>query len=121
MSKMNDMKKNASLVTPRNRSDVQDKGLAADGMMGDGVNRADNCWSGNQYRGGKTVESTMTNVGMGPRVGNKSSSADPVGPSATRDAKRLTIATAAQGGKINGGAARKEWPNADKINVGMKK
>jgi hypothetical protein len=99
----------------------KESSLAFDGMAGDGVNRADNCWSGNQYRGGKTVESTMTNVGMGPRVGNKSSSADPIGPSATRDAKKLTIATAAQGGKINGGAARKEWPNADKINVGMKK
>ena len=121
MSKMNDMKKNASVVKPRNRSDVQDSGLAASGMAGDGVNRAANPYAGNQYRGGKRVESTQTNVGMGPRVGNKSSSADSVGPSATKDAKKLTIATAAQGGKINGGAARKEWPNPDSINVGMKK
>jgi hypothetical protein len=96
---------------------MKDSNLDFDGMGGDGVNRAGNKWSGNQFA------STMKeNFGTpaSARKGNASSSAMDVGPSATKDKKSLTIATAAQGGKINGGATAKGFGNPDKINVGNK-
>ena len=115
----NDMKANASTVKPRVGADQKDKGLAAAGMMGDGVNRmkgGSHC--ANPYTIGDKALSM--NKGMGPRKGNASSSAMNVGPSATRDPHKLTIATA-KGGKIDGGAARKPFAGSpDKINVGMK-
>lgn len=58
------------------------------------------------------------NVGMGPRHGNASSSPVQVGKPATKDALKKTIATASQGGRINGGATVKGFGNPDKINVG---
>ena len=115
----NDMKANASTVKPRVGADQKDKGLAAAGMMGDGVNRmkgGSHC--ANPYTIGD--KATSINKGMGPRKGNASSSAMNVGPSATRDPHKLTIATA-KGGRIDGGAARKPFAGTpDKINVGMK-
>lgn len=92
-----------------------DMNLAFDGMAGDGVNRMTNKYAGNQS-GLKSKE----NYGMGPRKGNASSSPDKVGPSVTKDKHKMTIATASQGGKINGGAEARCPANPNKINVGMK-
>lgn len=92
---------------------MKKENLDFDGMAGDGVNRAANRFAGNHMN-----SAMKENYGMGPRRGNASSAADDVGPSATRDKHKLTIATASQGGRINGGATVKQWPNADKINVG---
>jgi hypothetical protein len=58
------------------------------------------------------------NYGNKTFKGNASDSAMKVGPSATKDPLKMTIATAAQGGKINGGATAKCPANPDKINVG---
>jgi hypothetical protein len=87
------------------------------GMAGTGVNRQ----SGNQYCHNPMpgfANPDMINAGRGPVKGNASSSPDRIGPPATRDRLKMTIATAAQGGRINGGANCKTWPNPDKINVG---
>ena len=87
---------------------MKTENLDFDGLAGDGVNRSGNKWSGNQH-GGKAGG----NYGMGPRVGNRSPEAG------GKDNK--VIATAAQGGKINGGAQAKCPSNPDKINVGTPK
>jgi hypothetical protein len=87
----------------------KDTNLDFDGMAGTGVNRKAASYAGNQS--GKTMP---MNVGMGPRTGNASSSSDMKGI----DHKK-TIATAAQGGKINGGATCKPFGNPSKINVGI--
>lgn len=92
-----------------------DSNLDFDGMAGNGVNRSGNKYSGNQY-----ATTMKENFGQGPRVGNKSDSSLQPGPSVTKDPKKLTIATASQGGRINGGATAKCPANPDKINVGMK-
>lgn len=88
----------------------KDANLDFNGMSGDGVNRKSGCYTGNQY--GATMP---MNVGIGPRKGNASSAAISLGAPAAKK----TIATAAQGGKINGGATAKGFGNADKINVGI--
>lgn len=93
--------------------DQGDKNLDFNGQAGDGVNRAGNKYAGNQFS-----TKMKENYGMGPRKGNASSSPDKVGPSATRDPHKLTIATAAQGGKINGGAEAKCPANPDAIYIG---
>ena len=117
----NDMRANASTVKPRTNSSQTDMGLAAAGMMGDGVNRAKNAYAKNQYSG-HSNDGRLVNMGMmaSQRTGNASSSPKAVGPSPTKDARKKTIATAAQGGKINGGTVCKGFPNPDAINVGMK-
>ena len=96
---------------------ASDSNLDFDGMAGDGVNRMsgkDYCH--NPMSGFKNPD--MINVGRGPLKGNASSAPEKVGPSATRDPHKLTIATASQGGKINGGTGRASFKNPDKINVG---
>jgi hypothetical protein len=70
---------------------------------------------GQQYSGNKSGLTAKANYGMGPRKGNASDSFTSVGPSVTRDAHKKTIATAGQGGKINGGAGCKYPANPDKI------
>jgi len=87
----------------------KDANLDFDGMAGTGVNRKASSYAGNQHGG-----AAGGNYGMGPRTGNKSSSSLLNGVSPD-----VTIATAAQGGKINGGATCKPFGNADKINLGI--
>lgn len=98
---------------------ASDSNLDFDGMAGNGVNRRSGSTScANRFSLGAKADSI--NKGKGPTKGNASSSAMNVGPSATKDPHKLTIATA-KGGKINGGAARKPFGGApDKINVGNK-
>ena len=98
---------------------ASDSNLDFDGMAGDGVNRAKNRYAHNQWSG-HSNDGRDVNKGLmqSQRKGNASSSPMKVGPSATRDPHRLTIATASQGGKINGGTTVKGFGNPDKINVG---
>jgi hypothetical protein len=94
-----------------------DSNLDYAGMAGDGVNRQ----SGNQYCHNPMAgfaNPDRINAGRGPLKGNASSSPEKVGPPATRDALRQTIATAGQGGRINGGTTVTGFKNPDKINVG---
>ena len=92
-----------------------DANLDFDGMAGDGVNRAANRYAGNQLG-----LSMKENYGSGPRKGNASDSGIErgIGPSATRDKHKQTIATASQGGRIDGGTTVKGFANPDKINLG---
>ena len=96
---------------------MKSEDLSFDGMAGDGVNRAPNKYAHNQWSG-HSNDGRDVRFGMGPRKGNASSSPKTGGPSATRDPHKMTIATAAQGGKINGGANPHCPPNADKIYYG---
>lgn len=93
--------------------------LDFDGMAGNGVNRAGK--NNGSYSGNQSGLSMKENFGNKTFKGNASDSAMKVGPSATKDKARMTIATAAQGGKINGGATAKCPSNPDKINAGMKR
>lgn len=99
-----------------------DANLDFDGMAGNGVNRAANRYAHNQWSG-HSNDGRDVRFGRGPTVGNKSSSSMcDCGPGVTKDAHKLTIATAKQGGKINGGAHAKAFAGSpDSINVGMKK
>jgi hypothetical protein len=112
----NTMKANEGLYKPVRRSDQSGDGeaFAFNGQMGDGVNRAKNRFAGNQS--GLTL---AENYGSGPRKGNESDSGDErkIGPSATKDSHRLTIATAGQGGRIDGGAEARCPANPDKIYI----
>ena len=119
----NDMKANASTVKPRMGADQRDSGLASSGMAGDGVNRMknDRGYCHNPYTIGDKSDRINKGLMQSQRKGNASSAPDKVGPSVTKDPHKLTIATAAQGGRIDGGATVKCFPGyPDKINVGMK-
>ena len=93
-----------------------DSNLDYAGMAGNGVNRMSQTGCANPMAGFKNPD--MINKGRGPLKGNASSSPEKVGPPATRDALRQTIATAGQGGRINGGTSVTGFKNPDKINVG---
>lgn len=89
-----------------------DANLDFDGMAGNGVNRANCGYCGNQS--GLTMKE---NFGNKTFKGNASDSPMAVGPGVTKDKLKQTIATASQGGKINGGAERKCPANPDKIYI----
>lgn len=91
----------------------KEDGMAFDGMAGTGVNRA-----GNKYAGNYSGLVAKENYGAGPTKGGALSQPTGPGKPATRDAYRTAPATAAQGGRINGGATVKSPANSDKINVG---
>ena len=111
-----DMRPNSGVSHTTSRVQTGDgEDWAFNGQMGDGVNR---------MSGGISCANPMTigdaalsmNYGMGPRTGNASSSPRAVGPSATRDKPRLTIATAAQaGGCIDGGTQVRQPANPNQI------
>lgn len=90
--------------------------LDFDGMAGNGVNR-----SANKYAGNQSGMKMPMNAGNKTFKGNASDSFTNVGPSATKDKHKQTIATASQGGRIDGGATAKCPSNPDKINMGMKR
>jgi len=118
----NDMKKDQGLYKPvRGASQMGDgEDFAFNGQMGDGVNRAKNIYAHNQWSG-HSNDGRDVDFGRGPTRGNQSSSPRHGGMSVTRDPHKMTIATASQGGRIDGGAMCKGFPNPDSINVGMKK
>ena len=93
-------------------------GLAFNGQGGEGYSRSSyKC--ANQYTG-KSNDGALINKGRGPTKGNQSDSGIErgIGPSVTGDPQKKTIATAGQGGRINGGTTVKGFANPDKINVG---
>lgn len=105
-----DMKKNVGYQPATRRSDQSGDGedFAFNGQMGDGVNRMkDTGVCRNPHTIGPRADSQ--NYGLGPRTGNASSSPK-MGAKAA-----MTIATAAQGGKIAGGASAHCPANPDKI------
>mgnify|MGYP003345195644 CR=1 FL=1 len=118
----NDMKKDSGTShEPRRRDQAGDGAdFAFNGQMGDGVNGhgTNGRHAGNQLSHLKMKE----NYGMGPRHGNASDSGDErdIGPSATKDAHRLTIATASQGHPVGRMSQPGKFANPDAINVGMK-
>ena len=101
--------------------------FAFNGQMGDGVNR-------DSSREGLCVNpmahlvknSDAINHGLkeSQRRGTASDSTGDrmasIGPSATRDPNKLTIATASQGHPVGKERAVPRFPNPDAINVGMK-
>ena len=111
-----DMKPNSGAygINPRAKTTSQagdGADFAFNGQMGDGVNRSkDTGTCANPYSIGDRAVSQ--NYGSGPRTGNASSS------SGMAPKGKLTIATAAQGGRIQGGAEVKCPANPDKINSG---
>ena len=98
---------------------ASDSNLDFDGMAGDGVNRARNRYAHNTWSG-HSNDGRDVNMGLmqSQRRGNTSSSPKDVGPSATRDKRKLTIATASQGMPIGSGFHCPSYGNPDKINVG---
>ena len=98
---------------------ASDSNLDFDGMAGDGVNRAKNKYAHNQWSG-HSNDGRDVNMGLmqSQRKGNASSSPMKVGPSATRDPHKLTIATAAGAKPVAGNMSVPQFGNPDKINVG---
>ena len=84
-----------------------DHNLAFNGQGGVGFSRG-----GAQYKGNHSGQTMRENYGRGPTKGNASS--NPAGAP-------KTMATAAQGGRIDGGTSVKGFAHPDAINVGMKK
>jgi hypothetical protein len=115
-----DMVKGAGEYKPRRTASQSGDGadFAFNGQMGDGVNRDGNRYAGNQS-GLKAKENYGTKAFA--RRGNTSDQSvdrmESVGPSATRDKLKQTIATAKEGGKIDGGTKVKRPPNPDAIYV----
>ena len=117
----NDMKANASTVKPvRGAAQAGDgESFAFNGQMGDGVNRAKrNTVCDNMYSIGDRADSINYGMMQSQRKGNTSSSPEDIGPSVTRDKRKLTIATASQGQPVEGSRATPKFANPDKINVG---
>ena len=119
MSKLNGMKPNQGFVKPvRGASQSGDgEDFAFNGQMGDGVNRAANRFAGNQL--GLTMRENY-GTPAAARRGNTSDSGGErnIGPSATRDKQKQTIATASQGVNIGSGFQCPPVGNPDKINKG---
>jgi len=122
----NTMKTNAGQVKPHRRSDQAGDGadFAFNGQMGDGVNR-DSSRDGicvNQYAHlVKNPDRINHGLDTVNRRGNASDSSydrmTSVGPSATKDANRLTIATASQGHPVEAHKEAKRFSNPDKIYI----
>jgi hypothetical protein len=101
------LEKNEGLYKPRTAKNQMGDGadFAFNGQMGDGVNKAGNRFAGNPH-GHLVKNSDSINHGMSAaaRRGNASDChterMEAVGPSATRDPERYTIATASQGHNI---------------------
>ena len=98
---------------------ASDSNLDFDGMAGDGVNRAKNRYAHNTWSG-HSNDGRDVNFGLmqSQRKGNASSSPKDIGPSATRDKRKLTMSTASQGMPIGSGFHCPTYGNPDKINVG---
>jgi len=125
----NDMKKNEGLYKPKTARDQRGDGadFAFNGQMGDGVNR-DNSRDGicvNPYsRMLKNPDAINHGTFASSRTGNTSDQSrdrmESVGPSATRDELKQTMATASQGLNVGAMKTPRKFPNPDAINVGMK-
>jgi len=118
----NTMKKNQGLDKPVARASQSGDGadFAFNGQMGTGVNRM----PGNRYAGNQVGLAMKENYGNKTIKGNASDChtdrMESIGPSVTRDAEKMTIATAAEGKNVGPEHGMTRWPNPDAINVGMK-
>lgn len=117
----NDMKAGEGKYLPKTAKNQQGDGkdFAFNGQMGDGVNGHG---TNGRHSGNHSGLSMKENYGSGPRHGNASDSGleRGIGPSATKDKQKLTIATASQGHNIGKETTPRKFPNPDAINVGMK-
>ena len=117
----NDMRKDAGLYKPKRGVSQAGDGadFAFNGQMGDGVNRAKNPYAHNQWSG-HSNDGRGVNFGTKTFKGNASDSpkAKNLGAGVTKDKHQMTIATASQGGRIDGGARVTMPSNIDKINAG---
>jgi hypothetical protein len=108
---------NARARSTSQRGDGED--FAFNGQMGDGVNRmARNNVCDNRYSIGASSDRINMGLMQSQRKGNASSSPKDIGPSATRDKRKLTMSTASQGMPIGSGFHCPTYGNPDKINVG---
>ena len=125
----NDMKKNEGRYMPRTAANQRGDGadFAFNGQIGDGVNR-DSSRDGICVNPMAHLVQNSDSINHGTfessRRGNTSDQTrdrmESVGPSATRDPQRMTIADAAQGQNVGKHSGVRRWPNPDAINVGMK-
>ena len=124
----NTMKKNEGLYKPKTARNQMGDGadFAFNGQMGDGVNRAGDRGMCAKPMAHLVKNPDSINHGLyeSQRRGTASDSTGDrmasVGPSATRDPNKLTIATASQGHPVGKERALPRFPNPDAINVGMK-
>lgn len=124
----NTMKPGEGKSMPRTRSDQSDNGadFAFNGQMGDGVNRGDRHDIYDNPYGHLVKNPDSINHGnlASSRRGNTSDQSidrmERVGPPATRDAMKMTIADSAQGHNVGQSVRVPRFANPDAINVGMK-
>jgi len=125
----NTMKKNSGTSHEPRRSDQRGDGadFAFNGQMGDGVNRDESlARRGINPECHRVADPDRINAGefASSRKGNTSDQSrdrmERIGPSATRDEMRLTMATASQGHNVGAMKTARRFPNPDAINVGMK-
>jgi len=119
----NTMKRNEGFNKPTRRVSQQGDGadFAFNGQMGDGVNGHG---TNGRYAGNHVGLTMKENYGNRTVRGNDSDChadrMERIGPSVTKDAEKMTIATAAEGHPIGKETGMKRFPNPDAINVGMK-
>ena len=121
----NEMKKGVGEYKPRKTAAQAGDGadFAFNGQMGDGVNRSGNRHSGNAHsRLVKNSDAIYHETPAFARRGNHSDQSvdrmESIGPSATRDKLKQTIATAGEGHPTHAGATSvKRPPNPDAIFV----
>ena len=125
----NTMKKNSGTSHEPRRSDQRGDGadFAFNGQMGDGVNRDESlARRGINPECHRVADPDRINAGefASSRKGNTSDQSrdrmERIGPSATRDEMRLTMATASQGHNVGAMKTARRFHNPDAINVGMK-
>jgi len=125
----NTMKPNEGKYRPNTRADQRGDGadFAFNGQMGTGVNRDESlARRGQNPQCHRVADPDRINAGefASSRKGNTSDQSrdrmERIGPSATRDEMRLTMATASQGHNVGAMKTARRFPNPDAINVGMK-
>lgn len=119
----NNMKAGEGKYLPKTAKNQQGDGadFAFNGQMGDGVNRSEKT---HRLAGNQTGLTARENYGHKTFKGNESDChtdrMERIGPSATRDGEKMTIATAKQGHNVGRESGLKRFPNPDAINVGNK-
>ena len=125
----NTMKPNEGKYMPNTRADQRGDGsdFAFNGQMGDGVNRDESlARRGMNPQCHRVGNPDRINAGefASSRRGNTSDQTrdrmEKVGPSATRDEMKMTIADSRQGHNVGKMKTAGKFPNPDAINVGMK-
>jgi hypothetical protein len=117
------MKKNEGTGHEPRRNDQAGDGrdFAFNGQMGDGVNGHG---TNGRYAGNQVGLTMRENFGNKTVRGNDSDCHTDrmtrIGPSATKDPEKMTIATAAQGHPVGKEHTARGFKNPDAINVGMK-